>query len=128
MAQTPNQVRRFTREEANAILPKVRERVVRLRDAYAMVAGHDAKMKNAAHGNGGEKEPSEWLSGGGEFRSELKWLQDAGILVRDIEQGLIDFPSERDGEPIFLCWKLGEDSVDYWHDADSGFGGRQPLD
>jgi hypothetical protein len=50
-----------------------------------------------------------------------------GIQVRDPQTGLIDFLSERDGEEIFLCWRLGEDAVAWWHPIDSGFAGRQPL-
>ena len=48
-------------------------------------------------------------------------------LLRDIEQGLIDFPGTRDGKEVFLCWRMGEDAVNYWHDPDTGFAGRRPL-
>lgn len=58
------------------------------------------------------------------FESELERL---GILLKDRRIGLIDFPSELDGRPMLLCWQLGEPSVQYWHDHDSGFAGRQPL-
>lgn len=128
MAQSPRRVRKYTREEANETLPEVRERLLRLRDAFALIAGHNAKIKSIAQANGGENEPEEWLRAGAVYREELQWLDDAGILLRDMEQGLIDFPSERDGVPILLCWRLGEASVDYWHDPESGFQGRQPLD
>jgi hypothetical protein len=55
-------------------------------------------------------------------------LQEAGIVVRDIDRGLIDFPTIRDGEEVYLCWELGEDSIDWWHDLEDGYRGRQPLD
>jgi hypothetical protein len=48
--------------------------------------------------------------------------------VRDIEQGLIDFPGLRGGRQIYLCWRLGEDAVNFWHDRETGFAGRQPLE
>lgn len=128
MAETPRQVRKYTREEANTILSEVKERILRLRDAYAEMAGHNEKVRTLAPGNGGEGEPGEWLQASSQFYSQMRWLEEAGIVLRNIEQGLIDFPSEREGRDIFLCWKLGEDSVDHWHDLHSGFQGRQPLD
>ena len=58
------------------------------------------------------------------FQAELETL---GIQLKDRRIGLIDFPSELEGQPVLLCWQLGEPSVQFWHDADSGFAGRQPL-
>ena len=55
-------------------------------------------------------------------------IQDSGVLVKDLEIGLIDFPSLLDGEEIYLCWKLGEDHIAFWHGIDEGFAGRKPLD
>lgn len=54
-------------------------------------------------------------------------LDQLGILLKDRRLGLIDFPSEMDGRPVLLCWRLGEPSVQFWHDLDAGFAGRQPL-
>lgn len=127
MVTPPVEPRRYTREEANAILPEVRERVLRLRDAYADMAGHNEKVRTLAPHNGGEGEPKAWIDSTRDFYGEMRWLEEAGIVVRRIEEGLIDFLSERDGKEIFLCWRLGEESVDFWHDLESGFGGRQPL-
>jgi hypothetical protein len=50
-----------------------------------------------------------------------------GVVVKDLETGLLDFPTERDGEVVFLCWRYGEPSVAHWHSLDAGFAGRQPL-
>jgi hypothetical protein len=58
------------------------------------------------------------------FQAELEGL---GIQLKDRRIGLIDFPSELDGRPVLLCWQLGEPSLQFWHDLDSGFAGRQPL-
>ena len=49
------------------------------------------------------------------------------VVLRDLERGLVDFPSLRDDEEIYLCWEEGETEVAYWHDAESGYGGRKPL-
>ncbi len=59
-----------------------------------------------------------------QFQGELEAL---GIQLKDRRTGLIDFPSEMDGRRVLLCWRLGEESVQYWHDEQSGFAGRQPL-
>ena len=58
------------------------------------------------------------------FQAELESI---GIQLKDRRIGLIDFPSELDGRPMLLCWQLGEPSVQFWHEVDSGFAGRQPL-
>lgn len=54
-------------------------------------------------------------------------IQQLGVQIKSIESGIIDFPSMYEGRPILLCWKLGEESVEFWHDADGGFPGREPL-
>jgi len=55
-------------------------------------------------------------------------IQDSGVLVKDLDMGLVDFPSLLDGEEIYLCWKLGEDRIGFWHGIDEGFASRKPLD
>jgi hypothetical protein len=54
-------------------------------------------------------------------------LSDLGVVVKDASSGLVDFPSERDGETVLLCWQLGEERVAFWHGTDDGFAGRQPI-
>ena len=61
-------------------------------------------------------------------RRLLGAVQELGIVVRDIDRGLIDFPALIDGEEVYLCWQLDEDGISWWHDLESGFGGRRPLD
>lgn len=122
-----NSIRRYTRETANEVLPEVRARVTALRDAFAEIAGHEAAIQHAVPHNGGGSTAPKWIEAAREMSRQLGWLGENGIEVRDIEQVLIDFPSEKDGEQILLCWKLGEDSVDFWHYPDAGFAGRQPL-
>ena len=55
-------------------------------------------------------------------------IQETGVLVKDLDIGLVDFPSLVDGEEIHLCWKLGEDHITFWHGIDEGFAGRKPID
>ena len=85
-------------------------------------------MASSAGGNGGDAGASRWLASSRTAADELSWFRDRGIVVRDIEQGLIDFPGLRGGRQIYLCWRLGEDAVNFWHDRETGFAGRQPLE
>ena len=62
-----------------------------------------------------------------EIAAVIGELEELGLLVKDIDAGLVDFPSTRDGEPVLLCWLLGEDEVAWYHGYDDGFAGRQPL-
>jgi hypothetical protein len=62
------------------------------------------------------------------LRSALVELQEMEIVLRDLERGLVDFPTLRDGREVYLCWvEREEDAIGYWHDLDAGFAGRQPL-
>ena len=62
-----------------------------------------------------------------EAESLIKAIVNLGVALKDIEQGLVDFPAERDGRIVFLCWKQGEDEIRFWHELDTGFAGRKPL-
>jgi hypothetical protein len=67
------------------------------------------------------------MAEGDELSRVVAEIGGLGVVVRDPSTGLVDFPAERDGEPVYLCWRLGEDEVAHWHDRDSGFSGRKPL-
>jgi hypothetical protein len=125
MAQNPSTL--YTPETANELLPEVRERLERLRDAYARIAGHRVMVTSRAGGNGGDPDASTWLAASRAAADELTWFGEAGIVLRDIERGLIDFPAHRDGREVYLCWVLGEEAVAFWHDVEAGFAGRMPL-
>jgi hypothetical protein len=55
-------------------------------------------------------------------------LRERDIVLRDLDRGLVDFPSLRDGREVYLCWEEGEPEIAFWHEPDTGFGGRRPLD
>ncbi|HST25303.1 MAG TPA: DUF2203 domain-containing protein, partial [Gaiellaceae bacterium] len=57
----------------------------------------------------------------------VEQLTGLGVQVKDIDTGLVDFPSTRDGDEVLLCWRLGEDAVEWWHTPDGGYAGRRPL-
>ena len=61
------------------------------------------------------------------LRLPLEEFEERGIIIRDLQRGLIDFPAMREGREVYLCWIYGEERIDYWHEIDTGFAGRQPL-
>ena len=117
----------FTVLDANAELPELRERLPRLREARLGLMASSERITDAVASDGGGVAGSDWFRHQETLKTEVEYLSDRGILLRDPDTGLIDFPAERDGEQVFLCWRLGEGDVEYYHGVRSGFGGRKPL-
>jgi len=122
--------RHFTREEAEELLPSVEPMLRELRTARDQLTDAEAHrvLADTAPGNGGGAPGREVGEGFLAVRRLLGAVQELGIVVRDIDRGLIDFPAIRDGREVYLCWQLDEDGISWWHDLESGFGGREPLD
>jgi hypothetical protein len=122
--------RHFTREEANALLPRLTAMLSRLRDAKDELTDTEAHeaLSEAAPANGGGDEGRQVGVAFLEVRRLLETIEQSGIVLRDIDRGLVDFPAVIDAREVYLCWELGEDDVAYWHDMDAGYGGREPLD
>jgi hypothetical protein len=122
--------RHYSVEEANDLIPRVKPVLQKLRDAKDELTDSEAHevLSDSAPGNGGGPPGQQVGEAFLEVRRLLAALQEAGIVVRDIDRGLIDFPAIRDDEEIYLCWELGEDAIEYWHDLEAGYRGRQPLD
>lgn len=121
----------YTVAEANALLPQVRGLVQKMLTARANVVQLQPELwpaVEAAVFNGGSKTVSEASRQIILIQDAIAALQRLNILVKDINTGLIDFPAERDGQLVLLCWQYDEPSVQFWHDVDSGFGGRQRID
>jgi hypothetical protein len=117
----------FTVEEANAELDELRERLPKLRTARDGLIASSERITEAAATDGGGVAGSDWFAHQVTLKTEVLYLADRGILLRDPDTGLVDFPGERDGRRVFLCWRLGEDRVAWFHEATAGFGGRRPL-
>lgn len=121
------EIRTFTLEEATELLPDVRALVEQLRDAHEVMEDrHDSVMATSPT-NGGGAAHQAFLEASRTSHGALEELKRLGIVVRDPANGLIDFPSIRDGRMVYLCWKLGEDAIAWWHPTETGFAGRQPL-
>jgi hypothetical protein len=122
--------RHFTVEEANAELERVAPMLEQLRAAKDQLLEDEAReaLSEASPTNGGGDPGKQVGEAFLEVRRLLVELTEAGIVVRDVDRGLIDFPTIREGREVYLCWQLGEDGIDWWHELEAGFGGREPLD
>lgn len=115
-------------DEANALLPDLRERLARIRDARQVILREARVVKEKVVADGGGTDAGrDYRDASATLRTELERLAGENILLRDPESGLVDFPAEREGERVFLCWRIGEDHVAHWHPLDTGFSGRRPL-
>jgi hypothetical protein len=130
--------RYFTAEEANELLPEVRlvaEELVEHRLAARAVAAKRAQLVTRIAGNGGDFDPQEPRELEEDFERETAAMAEAvarlerfGVIVKDADRGLVDFPALREsGEEVLLCWQVGEDEIGYWHGLEEGFAGRKPL-
>ena len=122
----------FSVEEANALLPTVRKILARIRRAHGRLISYQSAARHAAEGaeqgGGGMPDGQRYLSLLFELSARSGELETLGVQLKDYARGLIDFPSLRDGRVILLCWQLGEgDQIEWWHDVEAGFTGRQPL-
>jgi len=129
--------REFTLEEANAAVVELRPIVRRMVEAGQKLAAaqrEQTQLVTRIAGNGGDMQPSDLRELAETIQAEADVIaacaaeiNAAGAQIKSLEEGLLDFPSRRDGEDILLCWRLGEDEIGYWHGVDEGFAGRKPL-
>ena len=117
----------FTPEDANAELPDLRVLLPRVQEARRGLIEATERITEAVGTDGGGVAGSEWFRHQQTLKSAVEDLARRGILLRDPEVGLVDFPAEREGRRVFLCWRLDEGSVAYFHEERGGFSGRQPL-
>ena len=131
----------FTVAEANALLPSVKPLIEQLQGLQRSIVETNTRLDDAvtkvSAGNGypiaSLKEQitemtTHQLQLIEAFQSALKQLESIGCLLKDLNSGLLDFYSVREGQPIFLCWKLGEEHIRFWHTLEDGYPGRQPLE
>jgi hypothetical protein len=119
--------RTYSVEEADASLPELRVVLERVRTNRQVILRAAERIRGRVAADGGGTEGTEYWKAREALKADIEALASRDILLRDPETGLVDFPGEREGRRIFLCWRLGEDRVAHWHDLESGFGGRKPL-
>jgi hypothetical protein len=129
--------RTFTLEQANAAVVELRpvvERMVEHGRRLAAAQQRQRELVTRIAGNGGDMQPSDLRELAETIQREAdavaacaESIDAAGAQIKSLEEGLLDFPSEREGEIVLLCWKLGEQEIEYWHGVDEGFAGRKPL-
>ena len=127
----------FTPDEANTALVELRpivENMVVHRRKLSAAQVHQAEFVTRIGGNGGDLNPSDLREASAAIEREAKALADciervnaAGVQIKSLEEGLLDFPARRGDEDVLLCWKLGEEEIGYWHGLDEGFAGRKRL-
>jgi len=122
----------FSIEEANSLLPSVRPIVRSIQRSHRRVISFRTTAKHAAEGaesgGGGMVQGPKYARLLVDLSLGAGQLEGLGVQLKDYSQGLIDFPSMRDGRVVLLCWKADEgDELEWWHDLEAGFGGRQPL-
>jgi hypothetical protein len=130
--------RHFSRDEANALLERIRpltERLVEHRRSLGEAQRERVALTMRVAGNGSGFDPRTLAELDERIAKELAGvaqsvnaIHELGAVVKDPETGLVDFPALVDGVEAFLCWQLGEDEVAYWHGLDEGFAGRKPID
>ena len=122
--------RYFTLEEANRVVDLVRpilREVLEIRQAVVSRQPEVWPVLEKAAGNGGSKSASQIVQEFERLDNLVRQIQASGAEIKDINSGLVDFLSLREGREVYLCWQFGEEKIQYWHDLDTGFAGRQPI-
>ena len=127
--------RYFTLEEAQRVLNEIKDDVKKILEAKAsldLINSINVEYTEDYSGEFNElnltKFNKEFHKLSYEFFSKIEEIEEKGCIIKDIDEGLIDFYSIINGKEIFLCWKYGEDKLEYWHDIEDGFLGRQHVD
>ncbi len=126
--------RLFTLEEANALLPRIAPILENLQSLKAeldtarlALARFTPAMRANGHGMEALTYERQIVDLVTRLTQGVREIAGYGVEVKDLDHGIVDFPSQRGGRVVYLCWRLGEERILYWHELDSGFAGRQPL-
>jgi len=119
----------YTRDEARALLPHVQlwlKRLVQVREELQKIEEGLNKLREPGRDLGGRL-VNRWIRALADLKDVLLEFHRRDIQVKDIDRGLLDFPAIIDGKEVFLCWELGEEDIEFWHDLDAGYAGREKL-
>jgi len=121
----------FTLAEAQSLLPRLRTLLGELGREWKRISELNPEIQKARENaplNGYSKFGVEYVESVSHLMSLIHEIIDLGVLLKDADKGLCDFPYIRDGRMVYLCWQLGEDTIRYWHDVETGFAAREPLE
>lgn len=119
--------RNYAIDEANALLPHLAPALTELQDKFPKAVEIRRQIDAGALTNGGASKRDEWNKLLARVDELFERLASWDVEVRSIEDGLVDLPAVIDGGEAYLCWRLGEPRVAFWHRPDEGFAGRKPL-
>ena len=120
----------FSREEANGLLASLRPLILDLQqewDRIKVLNPEIQKAREKALMDAFSPHGVEYVESVSHLMLVMRQVREMGVLVKDLDKGLCDFPYLKQERVVYLCWHLGEDSIEYWHDVESGFGSREPL-
>ncbi len=123
-------VKTFTLSEAQSLIPKLRALLMRITKEHDVLSLMNDELERArakSELGGGSYLGVAYLKHIAIFSEAVHKVQELGVIIKDFRTGLIDFPYEYDGRIVYLCWKLGEDEINWWHEIEAGFAGRQLL-
>lgn len=126
-----NLERMFTLSEANRLIPQLEQHLTligRSKEVLSQVRDEIKKAGMKASAGGGSYAGRIYITALEQMSEHLQAIQEMGVLVKDLDMGLCDFPHHMDGRIVYLCWKRGEPEIRWWHDLHSGYSGRQPLE
>jgi hypothetical protein len=130
MTAFPYFQRYFTEDQANQLLEVLQPLVLEMMEAAEVLLSFHpemAPMLKKVINNGGLRKPGPALQASLKVQKLATQIKSYDVLIKDVRNGLIDFPSKREGRIVLLCWRYGEPDVSFWHEIDTGFAGRQPL-
>ena len=120
----------YTLSEARALLPQIREWLAQIEIFQQRLAELDIRVRSLA--STGQDVGGDTVNNTVKLRADLhnvaQEFTSRGIQIKDLKRGLVDFPALRDGKEIFLCWEKGENEIEFWHEVDSGYSGRERLE
>ncbi len=122
--------RLFTLAEANRLIPKLNSHLHSVKQAKATLRRTREDIQKAsaqAQYGGGSAVGPLYISSLQQVSANVQAIHELGVLVKDLDLGLCDFPHMRDGRVVFLCWKLGEHEIKWWHETTTGYKDRSPL-
>jgi hypothetical protein len=129
----------FTIEEAEELIPQLEvwlRTIVECKKMITIIESEFADLLGKVSNSGGATlDIQSWIEKkrdeeehGNDLRAAARLVMETGCLIKDLDIGLLDFPCELEGKEIYLCWKMGEPSIGFWHGTDEGFASRKPID